>query len=215
MRRLVHAVMSAAATTPRWITGGKRCSLLIPLTRSSRGGAQVWRRAARTHGARTLRSSRHTPSAEWPAMGQTSEPDELLDALRRLTGRPDAEFRPHQREAVEALVRDRARVLVVQRTGWGKSAVYFLATRLLRDAGLGPTLLISPLLALMRNQIDAATRLGLRSMTINSSSATTVNELAAHITARRRRPAARLARAARQSGVRRQGDAAGRRADPG
>ena len=116
-------------------------------------------------------------------MGQTSQPDELLDALRRLTGRPDAEFRPHQREAVEALVRDRARVLVVQRTGWGKSAVYFLATRLLRDAGLGPTLLISPLLALMRNQIDAATRLGLRSMTVNSSSATTVDELAAHITA--------------------------------
>ena len=116
-------------------------------------------------------------------MGQTGQPDELLDALRRLTGRPDAQFRPHQREAVEALVRDRARVLVVQRTGWGKSAVYFLATRLLRDAGLGPTLLISPLLALMRNQIDAATRLGLRSMTVNSSSATTVNELAAHITA--------------------------------
>ena len=70
-------------------------------------------------------------------MGQTSEPDELLDALRRLTGRTDAEFRPAQREAIEALVHGRARVLLVQRTGWGKSAVYFLATRLLREPGSG------------------------------------------------------------------------------
>ena len=101
----------------------------------------------------------------------------LDDALRTLTGRPDAAFREHQREAVEALV-DRQRVLVVQRTGWGKSAVYFLATHLLRARGSGPTLLISPLLALMRNQIDAATRLGLRSMTVNSSASTTVDELA-------------------------------------
>ncbi|WP_040491570.1 RecQ family ATP-dependent DNA helicase [Ilumatobacter nonamiensis] len=97
-------------------------------------------------------------------------------ALQTLTGREDAEFRPHQREAVEALVAHQ-RVLVVQRTGWGKSAVYFLATHLLREQGLGPTLLISPLLALMRNQIEAATRLGLRCMTVNSSSKTTVDEL--------------------------------------
>jgi ATP-dependent DNA helicase RecQ len=76
------------------------------------------------------------------------------------------------------LVERRERVLVVQRTGWGKSAVYFLATHLLRKQGLGPTLLISPLLALMRNQIEAAERLGLRCMTVNSSSKTTVNELA-------------------------------------
>jgi len=103
--------------------------------------------------------------------------DELLDALRSLTGRADAEFHRDQREAIEALVNGRERVLLVQRTGWGKSAVYFLATHLLRRRGLGPTLLISPLLALIRNQIEAAARLGLRTITINSSSATTVKEL--------------------------------------
>lgn len=70
-------------------------------------------------------------------------------------------------------------MLLVQRMGWGKSAVYFLATSLLRRRGLGPTLLISPILALIRNQIEAASRLGLRTITINSSSATTVNELVA------------------------------------
>ncbi|MGB7877759.1 MAG: DEAD/DEAH box helicase, partial [Ilumatobacteraceae bacterium] len=106
-----------------------------------------------------------------------AEPDPLLEALRTLTGRADAEFRDGQREAISALVDDRGRVLVVQRTGWGKSAVYFLTTHLLRAQGAGPTLLISPLLALMRNQIDAARRLGLRCETINSASATTVAEL--------------------------------------
>ena len=106
-----------------------------------------------------------------------ADDDPLLGALRRLTGRADAEFREGQREAIVALVEDRSRVLVVQRTGWGKSAVYFLATHLLREAGLGPTLLISPLLALMRNQIAAAERLGLRCMTINSASNTTIREL--------------------------------------
>ena len=104
--------------------------------------------------------------------------DPLVDALRRLTGRPDAGFREGQREAIEALVDQRSRVLVVQRTGWGKSAVYFLSTYLLRQQGLGPTLLISPLLALMRNQIDAARQLGLRCETVNSASNTTVRELA-------------------------------------
>ncbi len=103
--------------------------------------------------------------------------DQLHDALRELTGRADASFRDGQHEAVQALVERRDRVLVVQRTGWGKSAVYFLATHLLRQSGLGPTLLISPLLALMRNQIEAAGRLGLRCQTVNSSSDTTVAEL--------------------------------------
>jgi len=106
-----------------------------------------------------------------------AESDHLLTALRTLTGRPAAEFRPDQREAIEALVDKRERVLVVQRTGWGKSAVYFLTTHLLRREGLGPTLLVSPLLALMRNQIEAAEQLGLRCETINSASATTVAEL--------------------------------------
>ncbi len=95
--------------------------------------------------------------------------DPAHDALIALTGDPDADFRIHQREAIADLVDDRARVLCVQRTGWGKSAVYFVATRLLRDAGAGPTLIVSPLLALMRNQIGAAERLGLRAHTINST----------------------------------------------
>jgi ATP-dependent DNA helicase RecQ len=95
--------------------------------------------------------------------------DPAHDALIALTGDPDADFRIHQREAIADLVDDRARVLCVQRTGWGKSAVYFVATRLLRDAGAGPTLIVSPLLALMRNQIAAAERLGLRAHTINST----------------------------------------------
>ena len=92
-----------------------------------------------------------------------------LALLRRLTGEPDAEFRPHQLAAIQALVQARKRVLLVQRTGWGKSAVYFITTRLLRDQGAGPTLLISPLLALMRNQIEAAERMGVRAATIHSA----------------------------------------------
>jgi ATP-dependent DNA helicase RecQ len=92
-----------------------------------------------------------------------------LERLRTLTGEPAAEFRPDQLEAIRDVVADRARVLCVQRTGWGKSAVYFVATALLREAGAGPTLIVSPLLALMRNQIAAAERLGLRAHTINST----------------------------------------------
>ena len=80
-----------------------------------------------------------------------------------------------------ALADERKRVLVVQRTGWGKSAVYFIATRLLRDEGSGPTLLISPLLALMRNQIEAATRMGVRAETINSSNADEWDEVVAKV----------------------------------
>ena len=80
-----------------------------------------------------------------------------------------ADFRDGQWNAIQALVERRERLLVVQRTGWGKSMVYFLATRLLRDQGRGPTLLISPLLALMRNQIEAARRIGVCAETINSS----------------------------------------------
>src|SRR4051794_19305353 len=92
-----------------------------------------------------------------------------LQLLRNALAKPDADFRPGQWEAIEALVQRRARLLLVQRTGWGKSAVYFLSTRLLRNQGAGPTLLVSPLLALMRNQIDAATGLNIRAMTINST----------------------------------------------
>ncbi len=94
--------------------------------------------------------------------------DRAQELLKRLAG-PEAEFREHQLEAVTDLVDDRARVLCVQRTGWGKSAVYFLATALLREQGAGPALIVSPLLALMRNQIEAANRLGIRAHTINST----------------------------------------------
>ncbi len=92
-----------------------------------------------------------------------------LDRLRTLTADPDARFRDGQLEAIRDVVVDRARVLCVQRTGWGKSAVYFVATSLLREDAAGPTLIVSPLLALMRNQIAAAQRLGLRAHTVNST----------------------------------------------
>ncbi len=91
--------------------------------------------------------------------------------LRRLVGRDDAELREDQWRAIEALVVERARALVVQRTGWGKSAVYFVATALLRAVGAGPTVIVSPLLALMRNQVAAAERAGLHAVTVNSANA--------------------------------------------
>jgi ATP-dependent DNA helicase RecQ len=89
--------------------------------------------------------------------------------LRALVGRDDAVLREDQWAAIEALAVDKRRALVVQRTGWGKSAVYFVATLLLREAGAGPTVIISPLLALMRNQIAAAERAGIRAVTLNST----------------------------------------------
>src|SRR2546427_5833071 len=95
--------------------------------------------------------------------------DKAVELLRRLTGRADAEFRSGQLEAIQAVVAERRRALVVQRTGWGKSAVYFIATRLLRDQGAGATLLVSPLLALMRNQLEMAVRAGVHAATINSA----------------------------------------------
>ncbi|MGH9137468.1 MAG: DEAD/DEAH box helicase, partial [Acidimicrobiales bacterium] len=94
--------------------------------------------------------------------------DRAGELLRALAG-PDAVLRDDQARAIEAIVVDRKRALVVQRTGFGKSAIYFVATRLLRDAGLGPTLVVSPLLALMRDQVTAAERMGVGSATVNSS----------------------------------------------
>ncbi|HON74392.1 MAG TPA: DEAD/DEAH box helicase [Dermatophilaceae bacterium] len=95
--------------------------------------------------------------------------DEARAALRALVGRADADFRDGQLDAIEGLVQRRERVLVVQRTGWGKSAVYFVATALLRARGAGPTLLVSPLLALMRDQVGAAARAGIRAESISSA----------------------------------------------
>ncbi|MFI8993963.1 RecQ family ATP-dependent DNA helicase [Streptomyces sp. NPDC053542] len=97
---------------------------------------------------------------------------EAADAvLARLVGAPagTARLREDQWRAIEALVAEHRRALVVQRTGWGKSAVYFVATALLRQRGSGPTVIVSPLLALMRNQVEAAARAGIRARTINSS----------------------------------------------
>lgn len=95
--------------------------------------------------------------------------DSALELLRRALNDPGASFRPGQWEAIDAVVNHREKLLVVERTGWGKSTVYFIATRILRDRRLGPTLIVSPLLALMRNQIEGADRLGIRALSINST----------------------------------------------
>src|SRR3954452_13963516 len=94
--------------------------------------------------------------------------EEAERCLRALAGE-HATLREDQWTAIRALVVDRRRALVVQRTGWGKSAVYFVATALLRARGAGPTVIVSPLLALMRNQIEAADRAGIHARTINSA----------------------------------------------
>jgi len=102
----------------------------------------------------------------------TSTPAPVADALQAhletMFG-AGARFREGQRASIEAVIRDGSRTLVVQRTGWGKSLVYWIATRVRRDQGHGPSLIVSPLLSLMRNQIEAADRLGLRAVTINSA----------------------------------------------
>jgi ATP-dependent DNA helicase RecQ len=113
---------------------------------------------------------------------ETFETDALA-VLRRLVGDERATFHDGQFEAIAALVQDRRRALVVQRTGWGKSAVYFVATALLRAAGAGPTVIVSPLLALMRDQIAAATRAGVRAVTINTANPTEWGEVCAALEA--------------------------------
>ncbi|WP_280668592.1 MULTISPECIES: RecQ family ATP-dependent DNA helicase [unclassified Kitasatospora] len=102
--------------------------------------------------------------------------------LRELAG-PAARLREDQWLAIEALVLDRRRALVVQRTGWGKSAVYFIATALLRSAGSGPTVIVSPLLALMRNQVESAARAGIQARTINSANPQEWDEIQAEVAA--------------------------------
>ena len=102
---------------------------------------------------------------------QTPTHQQALACLRELVGHPEAQFHDGQYEAIEALVDAGRRALVVQRTGWGKSAVYFVASLLLRRRGAGPTLIVSPLLALMRDQVAAAARAGVRAVAINSANA--------------------------------------------
>lgn len=118
------------------------------------------------------RSPRSGPSAHRPpATTRIAATDRTsgLALLRAALNDPLAEFRDGQWEAIDALVNRRERTVVVQRTGWGKSSVYFIATRMFRDLGRGPTLIVSPLLALMRNQMEAAARLRIDARSINST----------------------------------------------
>jgi ATP-dependent DNA helicase RecQ len=118
-----------------------------------------------------------------PAAPPAALATEAQALLGRLVGDPTAQFRDGQLESVAALVEGGERVLVVQRTGWGKSAVYFVATALVRARGGGPTLIVSPLLALMRDQVDAARRAGLRAVTMNSANADEWAEVTAALAA--------------------------------
>jgi ATP-dependent DNA helicase RecQ len=100
-----------------------------------------------------------------------------LELLRQGVGSPTANFHEHQWESVVAIVNQRCRLICVQRTGWGKSSVYFISTKLMREQGHGPTIIISPLLALMRNQIESAAKYGVALGTVNSSQTREQNTL--------------------------------------
>ena len=119
-----------------------------------------------TAGDQTQPTSPSTDGALGPAT--RAEADELLQGLAG----PGTSLRDDQWTAIDALVNRRERLLVVQRTGWGKSAVYFIAAKLLRRRGRGASVIISPLLALMRNQVAAARRAGIRAETVNSANMT-------------------------------------------
>lgn len=124
-----------------------------------------------------MANNQYASTVSATAVADTAGPDgpgtathaEALEVLRGLVGNPGAVFHDGQFEAIEALVDGGRRALVVQRTGWGKSAVYFVASLLLRRRGAGPTLIVSPLLALMRDQVAAAARAGVRAVAINSA----------------------------------------------
>src|ERR1700756_1337940 len=122
-------------------------------------------------------SKEHMTRAEMPPGPLRAEAEHCLQALAG----PDARLREDQWTAIRALVEDHVRALVVQRTGWGKSAVYFVATALLRARGAGPTVIVSPLLALMRNQVEAAGRAGISARTINSANLHEWEEIQAQI----------------------------------
>jgi len=113
---------------------------------------------------------------------ETGLREKAEQCLRALAG-PSARLREDQWLAIQALVSDRRRALVVQRTGWGKSAVYFTATALLRARGAGPSVIVSPLIALMRNQIEAAGRAGIRARTVNSANTDDWDQVYAEIAA--------------------------------
>ena len=94
---------------------------------------------------------------------------EAIELLKKVLNNPAAEFREGQWEAIDSVANKNKKLLLVQRTGWGKSIVYFLSTKIFRDNGRGITFIISPLLALMRNQLEAAKRIGINAETINST----------------------------------------------
>lgn len=112
---------------------------------------------------------RHAQSAIQPIRNRLMEQQEAVQLLRTATNNINAEFREGQWDAIDTVANKRQKLLVVERTGWGKSMVYFIGTRILRDRGAGSTLIVSPLLSLMRNQMDAAKRLEIRATTINST----------------------------------------------
>ena len=109
------------------------------------------------------------------------DPSRALELLRLGTRNQRATFRNGQEDAIQHVVEGKGRLLVVEKTGWGKSSVYFIATKLLRESGMGPALLISPLLSLMRNQIEAAERMGVRSATIHSDNIAKWDEVEAQV----------------------------------
>ena len=151
----------------------------------------------------SARLGRQEPMTTGGRRGRAPGSPEVAEQhLRALVGRDDARLRDDQWTAIEALVVDRRRALVVQRTGWGKSAVYFVATPLLRAQGAGPTVIVSPLLALMRNQIAAAERAGIRAVTINSTNIEEWQPIYDADQRRRGRRAAGQPRAAQQPGFR-------------
>jgi ATP-dependent DNA helicase RecQ len=114
-------------------------------------------------------------------LGALVKKSQALMLLQRALGDSKANLRPGQWEAIDALVSHRRKLLVVERTGWGKSLIYFIGTRMLRDRGQGPTLIVSPLLALMRNQMTVAERLGIRAISINSTNRSEWPDLKAEI----------------------------------
>ena len=111
-----------------------------------------------------MRGGQHYASSDSVEDKATRSPipsPEALAYLRKLTGNSSSEFRADQWAIIDSLVNRREKVLLIQRTGWGKSAVYFISAKLLRDCGRGPTLIVSPLLSLIRNQVMTGRRLGL------------------------------------------------------
>lgn len=127
------------------------------------------RRVHGSKGSRVAEQTHRRSPARVPSYRRMNyDAKQALTLLRVGSGRPSAVFRDGQEDAIRQVVQGHSRLLVVQKTGWGKSFVYFIATWLLRNAGGGPALLVSPLLSLMRNQLAAAERMGLRAATIHS-----------------------------------------------